>query len=139
MNRYDDGGSLPQSAAVPLTAPPSGGAKGTQGDGKEGLYMKRGGKRKGTARFKDSTKQPDKGGKMVRIAERADGSLQLDFRNGDAVSYIKMCAVAIEKATQCAIREMNTAGAPRAMVEKFMDGVIALVYMELHAHEDEFY
>lgn len=101
--------------------------------------MKRGGKRKGTARFKDSTKQPDKGGKMVRIAERADGSLQLDFRNGDAVSYIKMCAVAIEKATQCAIREMNTAGAPRAMVEKFMDGVIALVYMELHAHEDEFY
>lgn len=101
--------------------------------------MKRSGKRKGTARFKDGAKQPDKGGKMVRIEERADGSLQLDFRNGDAVSYIKMCAVAIEKATQCAIREMNTAGAPRAMVEKFMDGVIALVYMELHAHEDEFY
>lgn len=101
--------------------------------------MKRSGKRRRMAINKDSAKQPEKGGKLVRIAETADGSLQLDFRNGDAVSYIKMCAVAIEKATQCAIREMNTAGAPRAMVEKFMDGVIALVYAELHSHEDEFY
>lgn len=88
---------------------------------------------------KDSTKQPDKGGKLVRIAETADGSLQLDFRNGDTVDYIKMCAVAIEKVAQAAIREMNVADAPRTMVEKFMDGVIALVYAELHSREDEFY
>lgn len=88
---------------------------------------------------KDSAKQPDKGGRLVRIAERADGSLQLDFRNGDTVDYIKMCAAAIEKVANAAIREMNTAGAPRAMVEKFMDGVIALVYATLHSHEDEFY
>ena len=88
---------------------------------------------------KDSAKQPDKGGKLVRIAEKADGSLQLDFRNGDTVDYIKMCAVAIEKVAQAEIREMNTAGAPRAMVEKFMDGVIALVHATLHSHEDEFY